>query len=131
MSATERSWSTGQRRPTAHDDAPAALVDLIRNVIEMSGQRAVAHAVVGLPGAVDYDTGMLLWAPHLPESWTTVLTNDELTSRLGLLVFIANDADLAAVGEASFGAGLGTPDVASLTISTGIGAAILCSGRLL
>ena len=115
----------------AHDDAPAALVDLIRNVIEMSGQRPVAHAVVGLPGAVDYDTGMLLWAPHLPESWTTVLTNDELTSRLGLLVFIANDADLAAVGEASFGAGLGTPDVAYLTISTGIGAGILCSGRLL
>ena len=115
----------------AHDDAPAALVDLIRSVIEMSGKRTAGHAVVGLPGPVDYDAGMLLWAPHLPESWTKVLTNDELTNRLGLPVFIANDADLAAVGEARFGAGIGTPDVAYLTISTGIGAGIICGGRLL
>jgi len=115
----------------AHDDAPAALVDLIRSVIEMSGQQIADHAVVGLPGPVDYDAGMLLWAPHLPESWTTLLTNDELTNRLGLPVFIANDADLAAVGEATFGAGMGTPDVAYLTISTGIGAGIICGGRLL
>ncbi len=115
----------------AHDDAPGALVDLIRSVIEMSGQRTADHAVVGLPGAVDYDAGTLLWAPHLPESWTKLLTNDELANRLDLPVFVANDADVAAVGEAAFGAGRGSPDVAYLTISTGIGAGIICGGRLL
>ena len=130
----ERNGTIFVRRtaPTpAHDDAPAALVDLIRGVIVMSGQRTPGHAVVGLPGPVDYDRGMLLWAPHLPESWTTALTNEELTNRLDLPVFIANDADLAAVGEAAFGAGKGIPDVAYLTISTGIGAGIVCGGRLL
>ena len=115
----------------AHDDAPEALVDLIGSVLEMSGPQTVDHAVVGLPGPVDYDAGRLLWAPHLPQSWTTLLTNTELTNRLGLPVFIANDADLAAVGEATFGAGMGTPDVAYLTISTGIGAGIICGGRLM
>ena len=35
------------------------------------------------------------------------------------------------MGEATFGAGMGTPDVAYLTISTGIGAGIICGGRLL
>ena len=44
---------------------------------------------------------------------------------------IANDADLAAVGEAAFGAGAGTADVAYLTISTGIGAGVVLGGRLL
>jgi len=115
----------------AHDDAPEALVDLIRTVKETSGQRAPWHAVVGLPGAVDYDAGRLLWAPHLPQTWPEQLSKDELTSRLGLPVFVANDADLAAVGEATFGAGVGTPDVAYLTISTGIGAGIVCGSRLL
>ncbi len=115
----------------AHDDAPAALVDLIRSVKGMSGEQTADHAVVGLPGAVDYDGGRLLWAPHLPESWLQLLSDDELTSRLGLPVLIANDADLAAVGEATFGAGIGTPDVAYLTISTGIGAGVMCGGRLL
>ena len=84
---------------------------------------------LGFPGPVDYDAGMLLWAPHLPESWTTALTNEELTNCLDLPVFIANDADLAAVGEATFGAGKGIPDVAYLTISTGIGAGIICGGQ--
>ena len=46
-------------------------------------------------------------------------------------VHIANDADLAAVGEAAFGAGAGTADVAYLTISTGIGAGVVFGGRLL
>ena len=115
----------------AHDDAPAALVGLIRSIIEMSGRRAADHAVVGLPGPVDYEAGRLLWAPHLPESWTELLSSGELADNLGLPVFIANDADLAAVGEATFGAGMGEPDVAYLTISTGIGAGILCGGRLL
>ena len=85
---------------------------------------------MGLPGAVDYEAGSLLWAPHLPEAWTELLSSDELTNRLGLPVHIANDADLAAVGEAAFGAGVGTADVAYLTISTGIGAGIICGGRL-
>lgn len=114
----------------AHEHAPAALVDLIDSVKDMRGNQAVGHAVVGLPGAVDYNVGSLLWAPHLPESWTDSLSKKELSARLGLPVFVANDADLAAVGEAMFGAGVGTSDVAYLTVSTGIGAGIVCGGRL-
>ena len=35
------------------------------------------------------------------------------------------------MGEATYGAGVGAPDVAYLTISTGIGAGVMCGGRLL
>jgi glucokinase len=50
--------------------------------------------------------------------------------QLGMATSIANDADLAAVGEALFGAGAGSADVAYLTISTGIGAGVVQSGKL-
>src|SRR6202042_2130560 len=60
----------------------------------------VSHAVVGLPGAVDYGAGRLLWAPRPPERWPDLLSRDELLAGLGLPTHIANDADLAAVGEA-------------------------------
>ena len=33
------------------------------------GHGEVTHAVVGLPGAVDYEMGRLLSAPHLPPGW--------------------------------------------------------------
>ena len=114
-----------------HADVPAALIDLIGAV---GGERAhgtASYAVVGLPGAVDYEAGRLLWAPHLPESWPDLLSDEELATRLGMRAHIANDADLAAVGEAAFGAGVGAADLAYLTISTGIGAGVVHEGRLL
>ena len=87
--------------------------------------------MVGLPGAVDYEAGRLLWAPHLPEQWPDLLSAEGLRAHLGLPVDIANDADLAAVGEAWFGAGAASAAVAYLTISTGIGAGVVHGGRVL
>jgi glucokinase len=114
-----------------HADVPAALIDLIGAVGAERGHGTASHAVAGLPGAVDYEAGRLLWAPHLPERWPDLLSGDELSTRLGMPAHIANDADLAAVGEAAFGAGAGTADVAYITISTGIGAGVVHGGRLL
>jgi glucokinase len=118
--------------PTPKDaEVPAALLELIADVGGTSGSGSVSHAVVGLPGAVDYEADRLLWAPHLPESWSDSLSAGMLSERLGLRVHVANDADMAAVGEATFGAGAGIDDVvAYLTVSTGIGAGVVNRGRL-
>ena len=120
-----------QSIPTpAQADVPASLIDLIAAVAASPGHSAPSHAVVGLPGAVDYAAGRLLWAPNLPKQWPGQLSTSGLTAHLGLPVSIANDADLAAVGEATFGAGAGSSAVAYLTISTGIGAGVVHGGRL-
>ncbi len=111
-------------------EAPAALIELIRSVRASDAAGAVSHAVVGLPGDVDYRAGKLLWAPNLPESWPDLLSADQLSTQLGLRTHIANDADLAVMGEAIGGAGRGTPDLAYLTISTGIGAGVVLGGEL-
>ena len=114
-----------------HADAPAALMELIRSVGAEQGFGDASRAVIGLPGVCDYEEGCLLWAPHLPESWPDQLSRRELSSRLGLPVEVANDADLAAVGEAYFGAARGCPAMAYLTVSTGTGAGVVHGGRLL
>jgi glucokinase len=73
----------------------------------------------------------LLSAPNLPDGWPASLSADQLSEHLGLRVYVANDADMAAVGEASFGAGAGIDDVvAYLTVSTGIGVGVVDRGRL-
>jgi predicted NBD/HSP70 family sugar kinase len=118
--------------PTPNEaDVPASLIDLIGSMAAERRHGKASHAVVGLPGGVDYETGRLLWAPHLPVQWPDVLSTEGLTAHLDLPVHIANDADLAAVGEASFGAGAASPGVAYLTVSTGIGAGVVHGGRLL
>ena len=58
----------------AEADVPASLTDLIASVAAERGHGAASHAVVGLPGAVDYGAGRLLWAPHLPAQWPDLLS---------------------------------------------------------
>ncbi len=118
--------------PTPADaDVPASFTELVATVAADRSHGAASHAVIGLPGAVDYEAGRFLWAPNLPEQWPDQLSAEELRVQLGLPVDIANDADLAAVGEAWFGAGATSAAVAYLTISTGIGAGVVNGGRVL
>jgi predicted NBD/HSP70 family sugar kinase len=117
--------------PTPADsDVPAAFTSLIAAMAAEDGYGAISQAVVGLPGGVDYDAGRFLWAPNLPPQWPDQLSATGLSAQLGLPVSIANDADLAAVGEAWFGAGAQSAAVAYLTVSTGIGAGVVNGGRL-
>jgi glucokinase len=54
----------------------------------------------------------------------------ELGGRLGLPAFLDRDANVAALGEMTFGAARGCPDFIYLTVSTGVGGAIVSDGRI-
>lgn len=113
--------------PTPRTADTGPLLELVQEVRRGS---PVAVAVVGVPGRVDYGVGVLEHAPNLPPGWVDELTEDRLCASLGLEVALANDADLAAVGEAWFGAGRDHRDVAYLTVSTGVGAGVVTGGLL-
>ncbi|MCB9689042.1 MAG: ROK family protein [Alphaproteobacteria bacterium] len=115
------------RATPREDPRPDALVELIRSVRELGGAE---RAVIGVPGRVDHARGALDHAPNLPASWAPHLTAEALGEALGLPVALANDADLAAAGEAVHGAGRGFRDVLYVTLSTGVGAGVLLGRRL-
>ncbi len=83
-----------------------------------------------MPGRVDHSSGRLEFAPNLPAHWHEHLTETWLSDATGLQVALANDADLAAVGEHRFGAGRGVDDMVYVTISTGVGGGAIVGGRL-
>ena len=119
--------------PTPHHaSVPTQLTELIRSAATHSipGRTAPGHAVVGMPGQIDYRAGRLLWAPNLPKTWPDQLSANQLSADIGLPVHLANDADVAAVGEAFFGSGKDHTDVAYVTISTGIGSGLVFGRRL-
>lgn len=119
--------------PTPRDaPCPTALEHLMDEVRNEGGGRGAYEAiVVGVPGRVDYCAGRLEHAPNLPPTWPAELNQDSLGAQFDAPVHLANDADLAAVGEAYFGAGRPYTDVVYVTISTGIGAGVVLDGSLL
>ena len=78
---------------------------------KLRGRHEVDRAVVGLPGRIDYRAGQLEYAPNLPPTWAAELTAERLGQVTGVPTAVANDADLAAAGEAYFGAGRDYADV--------------------
>lgn len=111
-----------------HEPEPTALPRLIETVSEGAN---VERATIGVPGVVDHDSEELCAAPNLPQSWIPLITGAWLAERSGLAVSLGNDCDLAAVGEATFGAGKNCRDVVYVTISTGIGAGIVLNHKLM
>jgi glucokinase len=102
------------------------------SVRDQAGGRGSFDAIViGVPGRVDYCSGQLEYAPNLPSTWVAELSEEHLARYFDAPVFLANDADLAAVGEGYFGAGEPYTDVVYITISTGVGAAVVLDGQLL
>lgn len=132
---------TGRGEVRARREAPtpqgpeAVLAALTRIAEEISSEAGLslsrlAGVGVGAPGPVDFAAGVLVEPPNLP-GFASVPLGALLEDRLGLGVRLDNDANAAGLGEARFGAGRGASPLVYLTVSTGIGGAILLGGELL
>ena len=82
-----------------------------------------------LPGPIHRPTGVVGSTAILP-GWVGVAAAEEMHRRLDLPILVDNDANLAALAEAAFGAGRDAKDLVYLMISSGIGAGLVLNGRL-
>jgi glucokinase len=83
------------------------------------------------PGPLDHIKGIVHEAPNVV-GFVEFPLGPKLAKELGLdAIFLDRDTIMAAVGEATAGAAKGVRDFIYLTISTGIGGAIVSGGRLL
>lgn len=116
----------------SHDDTPAQLIDMVHRLAEADGSEGPGcqEVVIGIPGIIDHEAEALVRAPNINQDWVPLLNAEWFESRLEMPVALANDADLAAVGEAFFGAGRHYRDVVYVTISTGVGAGAVFGGSL-
>lgn len=91
--------------------------------------RADLSAVgIGVPGFVDTAEGLVLWSSVLNDR--SVALASEAAVRLGLPVWIDNDANLVALAELWFGAGRELSDFAVVTIEHGVGMGFVMNHRL-
>lgn len=80
-------------------------------------------------GWVDSEHGIVPAAPQLP-GWHNVPLARIVHERLGPPAILENDANAAALGEHTFGAGRDVRHLVYITVSTGIGGGIIADGRL-
>ena len=94
-----------------------------------AGFADLAGIGISSPGPVNPWTGMMVSPPNLgPDSTTSRWRRG--SSTLGLPAYLERDTNVAALGEQAFGAARGVDDFLYITVSTGVGGAIVAGGHL-
>lgn len=109
--------------------AVAATIEQVLGTAVIPPAQVVAVGV-GAPGPMNPTTGVVYEPPNI-KGWRDVPLAALLADRLGMRVFVENDANAAAVAEWWVGAGQGVSDLIYVTVSTGIGGGIIIGDRLL
>jgi glucokinase len=111
-------------------DQPA-LVDIAVEAVQEARESAgaeIAAVGFGIPSLIDQRTGTAVIAVNLPLA--NIPFADVMAERLGLPVFVDNDANVAALAEHRAGAAQGASEAILMTIGTGIGGGLILRGEL-
>ncbi|GAB4424745.1 MAG: ROK family protein [Anaerolineales bacterium] len=118
-------------RVRTYTDQPGIYDRLIKAIESIWPEDHQVESIgIASPGPLDSHTGVILSTPNIPE-WKNFPLTEKLGAHFGVPAHLDNDANLAALGEWKFGAGLGHHDLLYLTISTGIGGGVIIKDRLL
>ena len=88
----------------------------------------VSSIGIGTPGSVNKDTGDIEFSNNL--KFHNVPAKKMLEDIFGKPVFLENDANAAALGEAVAGCGNGVKDFVAVTLGTGVGSGIIIDGKI-
>jgi glucokinase len=132
--------------PARGDDLAACLAQIVSGFAQVraAAPGPVAALSFAFPGPADYPAGIIGDLPNLPAFRGGVALGPMLAERFALPVFINNDGDLVAYGEAMFGllpevnrrlAAAGSTrryrNLLGITLGTGFGGGIVHDGSLL
>jgi glucokinase len=119
--------------PTEAEKGPAHVISQIlagtEHLLGNTDRGRVRGVGIGTPGIVALDGKTVSHPPNFP-GWEVVRLADEISSQCGLPVEVENDANVAALGEARFGAAKGEKSFVMITLGTGVGGGIVLDGKV-
>src|SRR5665213_1775870 len=128
--ATMRGGVTGEPllRATDRSGAAALIAQIVAQIDEVAGGETPAAVGIGIPSVVEFSTGRARTSVNVPLQ--DVPLRSLLSERLGLPVFVDNDATVAALAEAHDEHGrLDVRSLVMFTVGTGVGGGIVIDGR--
>jgi len=134
----ERDGTTGpvHSLPTPAQSGPAAVLDAVAQLVRrVAGDARVRAVGVGTAGVVDVGRGTIVSATSTFPGWPGTDVAGGIRDRLGgrgvggPAVFVQNDVDAHAAGEAWRGAAAGADSMLMVAVGTGVGGSVVLSGR--
>ncbi len=116
-----------ESEPTPDDSTkiPAIVADLAER---LAGDEKIVGIGIGAAGFTSTDRTTVRFAPNI--NWIDEPLAEQVAALVDLPVVVENDANAAAWGEFTFGAGEDTDDLLLVTVGTGVGGGIVHHGQL-
>ena len=116
---------------TESDKGPYHVINQMIQLCEGILQKRNIEAIgIGSPGPLDVKQGLILSPNNLP-GWDHIPLVEMLEKALQKKVVLDNDANAAALAEATIGSGKGKESVFYMTVSTGIGGGFVYRNQLI
>lgn len=108
----------------------AQMAEGTKQCIEECGieKENIVFVGVGVPGLIEGPKGQVILAANI--NWHNVDAVSFLEEKIGLPVYLGNDADCAAMGEYHSGSGKQFKSLIMITLGTGIGGGAVANGKL-
>jgi glucokinase len=119
------------RASDSADELIARLAESIQQAIaeaKLPKKKAISGIGIGIAGQVDAERGMLLGAPNLGAATINLPIGPRLSEQFKVPVALRNDVQIAAQGEARFGAGADCDDFLCVFVGTGVGGSLVRNG---
>ncbi len=103
----------------------------IRELIRVAGISLDDVRGIGaaFPSYIDFEHGAIIETPNIP-AFNNAPVRDLMEKRLGVPIWLDNDANVAALAEHRLGAGRGHRDMIYVTVSSGVGGGLILNGEL-
>lgn len=105
------------------------IVKSIQEVLPHAKGKTVAGIGIGSPGLIQNPGGIVKSPPNM-NNWDVVPLADEISKVFKMRVEVDNDANVAAVAEAKFGAGKEIPNFLFIIWGTGVGGGIIMNNQI-
>ncbi len=126
----KHAWLALERHISPRDkDARYEQVTMLSLARKLLAGRTPAAIGVSFGGPVDSARGHVILSHHVP-GWEDTPLRDQLQTALGAPASVDNDANVAALGEYTFGAGRGCTSLLYVTVSTGVGGGWVIDGKI-
>lgn len=107
----------------------AALIEQLVEIVGEARRDRVEAVGIGVPSAVDFETGSVVASANIPLAHVPL--RKVLEERLGVPVFVDNDANVAALAEAhDENLQPAARNLVMITLGTGVGCGLVLGGRI-